>query len=159
MKRRQHLIQKVKRFGNKYYTFPAGSLSLPFPLSPSLPPCFTKSTNLSLPSVTSVCHQFEVVTQVRILGLTISNDLKWNAHITNLIKKVNKRFYLIVQLKRAKVPAHDIITFYCTCIRQVLEYCCQVYHYVYQTTSPMLLNAFKSELCLLFFPTQTTTTA
>ena len=80
--------------------------------------CFTRSDHASL-------H----VTHARILGLTISSDLKWNKHILNTIYKANKRFYFIVQLKRAKVPTSDIFNFYCACIRQVLEYCCQVYHY------------------------------
>jgi hypothetical protein len=70
-------------------------------------------------------NQLEVVTHARILGLTISSDLKWNKHILNTIKKANKRIYF--QQKRAKVPTAN--NFYCACIRQVLEYCCQVYHY------------------------------
>jgi hypothetical protein len=43
-------------------------------------------------------------------------------------RRANKRYYLIVQLKRAKVPTADILNFYCACIRHVWEYCCQVYH-------------------------------
>ena len=91
-------------------------------------------------SVADCGNEREVVTHARILGdqgLTISSGLKWNKHIlitititiTITIKKANKRFYIIVQLKRAKVPTTDILNFYCACIRQVLEYCCQVYHY------------------------------
>ena len=66
---------------------------------------------------------------VKILGVTISSNLKWNDHITECIKKANKRLYFIVLLKRANVPAYDIVTFYCTAIRPVLEYCAQVYHH------------------------------
>ena len=58
-----------------------------------------------------------------------SSDLKWIKHNLNNIKKANKRFCFIVQLKRAKLLTADILNFYCACIRQVLEYCCQVYHY------------------------------
>ena len=50
-------------------------------------------------------------------------------HITECIKKANKRLYFIVLLKRANVPPNDIVTFYCTAVRPVLEYCAQVYHY------------------------------
>ena len=32
-------------------------------------------------------------------------------------------------MKRAKVPVTDIINFYCACIRLVLEYGAQVFHY------------------------------
>ena len=35
----------------------------------------------------------------------------------------------LVLLKRANVPAHDIICFYRTCIRPVLEYCALLYHH------------------------------
>jgi hypothetical protein len=114
--------------------------------------CFTRSDHASLHESVVVCgNQLEVVTHARILGLTISSDLKWNKHILNTIKKANKWFYFIVQLKRAKVPTADILNFYCACIRQVLEYYCQVYttmgyHAIFQTP----LNGCKNVLCLSY---------
>ena len=51
-------------------------------------------------------------------------------HITECIKKTNKRLYFIVLLKRANVPPNDIVAFYCIAIRPVLEDCAQVYHHV-----------------------------
>ena len=39
------------------------------------------------------------------------------------------RLYFLVLLKRADVPARDIISFYNTCIRPVLEYCAPVFHH------------------------------
>ena len=35
-----------------------------------------------------------------ILGITLSADLKWNSHVENIIKKANKRLYLIRMEKR-----------------------------------------------------------
>ena len=35
----------------------------------------------------------------------------------------------ILSLKCTKVPEQDIITFYVTCVRPVLEYSCQVFHF------------------------------
>ena len=49
-----------------------------------------------------------------ILRLTITDYLKWTRHVTEIIKKANKRIYFVVQLKRAKVPPKEIITFYCS---------------------------------------------
>ena len=37
--------------------------------------------------------------------------------------------YFLTLLKRANVPAHDIICFYRTCIRPVLEFCAPLYHH------------------------------
>lgn len=70
-----------------------------------------------------------MVHTAKILGLTVSNNLLWNNHVNNVIKKANKRLFFLVQLKRAKVPVTDIINFYCACIRPVLEYGAQVFHY------------------------------
>lgn len=64
----------------------------------------------------------EVVKSAKLLGFTISNDLTWNKHVDNVIKKVNKRIYSLIQLKRAKVPPKDLSLFYVTCVRSVMDY-------------------------------------
>ena len=71
----------------------------------------------------------ETVESARILGVTISCNLKWNNHVNDVIKRANKPLYFLVLLKRARVPADDIINFYCTTIRPVLEYCAQIFHH------------------------------
>ena len=45
-------------------------------------------------AVSSNNKPIEVVTSVKLLGLTISNDLKWNTHIEEVIKKGAVRLYL-----------------------------------------------------------------
>ena len=70
-----------------------------------------------------------VVQNAKIIGLTISSNLKWTNHINEVIKKANKRLYFIILLKRAKVSPKDIVNFYCTVIRPILEYCAPVFHY------------------------------
>ena len=64
-----------------------------------------------------------------ILGVTISNDLRWNNHVNESIKKANKRLYFLILLKRAGVGDRDIIQFYCIVIRPVLEYGTPVFHH------------------------------
>ena len=56
--------------------------------------------------------------------------LQWNCHVLDVIQKVNKRISFLILLKSGNVPAHDIICFYLTCIRPVLEYCAPLYHHV-----------------------------
>ena len=74
-------------------------------------------------------NELPVTDCAKILGVMISSDLKWNNHIVDCIKKANKRLYFIVLLKRARVPLNDIVNFYCTTIRPVLEYCAPVFHH------------------------------
>ena len=70
-------------------------------------------------------NELPVTDCAKILGVTISSDLKWKNHIVDCIKKANKRLYFIVLLKRARVP----LNFYGTTIRPVLEYCAPVFHH------------------------------
>jgi hypothetical protein len=50
------------------------------------------------------------VNNAKILGITISSDLKWKVHVEKIVSKATKRLYLTTQLKRAKVPIEDIDT-------------------------------------------------
>ena len=81
-------------------------------------------------AVTVNSQELERVDSVKLLGVTITNTLQWNCHVLDVIQKANKRIYFLILLKRANVPAHDIICFYLTCIRPVLEYCapCTITH-------------------------------
>ena len=63
-----------------------------------------------------------------MLGVTISDDSKWNDHIFNVTSKAVRRLYLLRQLKRPGICASDLVLFYCGTIRSVLEYPCQVFH-------------------------------
>ena len=73
-------------------------------------------------------REIEVVCSAKVLGLKISSDLKWNAHIEDLCKKVASRLYFLRQLKRAQLPTKDLFLFYISCIRPIAEYACQVFH-------------------------------
>ena len=71
---------------------------------------------------------FERVNSAKVLGVTISDDFKWNDYIFNITSKAAKRLYFLRQLKRAGICASDLVLFYCSTIRSVLEYACQVFH-------------------------------
>ena len=66
----------------------------------------------------------DLVKSVKVLGVIIQDNLKWNQHVDATVKKVAKR----LQLKRAHVPAKDLVSFYIACIQSVLLYACQVFH-------------------------------
>lgn len=72
--------------------------------------------------------QIEVVSSAKLLGVVVSDNLRWNAHVESICKKAATRLYFLKQLKRAKVPPKDMLLFYTTCIRPVLEYACPVFH-------------------------------
>ena len=52
----------------------------------------------------------ERVDHVKLLGITLSNDLTWKRHVDNIVKNAGKRIYMLYQLKRAGVNQADLIT-------------------------------------------------
>ena len=70
----------------------------------------------------------DLVTSVKILGLNISSDLKWNCQIDFIIKKAKMRLYGLSQLKRSGLCSHELVQFFRTCIRPITEYACPVFH-------------------------------
>ena len=66
--------------------------------------------------------QIEVVSSAKLLGVVVSDNLRWNAHVESICKKAATCLSFLKQLKRAKVPPKDMLLFYTTCIRPVLEH-------------------------------------
>ena len=112
---------------------------------------FTKPEK-EFPRLKIISGQIETVNHARILGLTISKDLKWNQHITNIVKKANKRIYFIIQLKRAHVPEADIIKFYTTCVRPVMEFSCQVFHFALPSYLSNALERVQKRVLSITYP-------
>ena len=71
----------------------------------------------------------EVVKSAKLLGLIFKDDLKWNDHVAYIVKKSAKRLYMLRLLKRARCETKTLISVYFSCVRPILEYCAQVWHY------------------------------
>jgi hypothetical protein len=74
-------------------------------------------------------NNIERVLTFKLLGVHIDSDLRWNTHIDALAKRVNSRLYTLKQLKRSGLPEQDLLIFYTTVIRPVLEYANVVWHH------------------------------
>ena len=81
-------------------------------------------------------QRLDIVMSHKILGLTIQNDLKWGLHIDEIVGKVSKRLHIIRALRRAGVPAQELVHIYISLIRSILEYCWPVWH----TSLPQYLS-------------------
>ena len=62
-------------------------------------------------------NEIEVVNSAKLLDITISDSLTWNAHVNEAVKKASKKLYFLVQLKRA-----DLVLFYRSCTRSTVDY-------------------------------------
>ena len=81
----------------------------------------------------------ERVDHVKLLGITLSNDLTWKRHVDNIVKKAGKIIYMLYQLKRAGVNQADLVKIYISVVRPLkifVEYACPVWH----TNLPIYLS-------------------
>ena len=75
-----------------------------------------------------------------------------NDHVDNLIKKGAREIYFLVQLKRARVPAEDLVAYYCACIRSSLDYACPVFHYSLPQYLQSELESVQKRALACIFP-------
>ena len=64
----------------------------------------------------------QCVTAYKLLGIIVSNDLKYNEHIYYRSKKASKRLYSLRVLKKVRVNKEGIVKVYLTTIRPIQEY-------------------------------------
>ena len=67
---------------------------------------------------------------VKILGVKISKDLKWDVHISDIIKRASGRLFMLTTLRRLGLPAEDLKTIYIGFIRPrpLVEYAFPAWH-------------------------------
>jgi hypothetical protein len=70
----------------------------------------------------------ERVHTYKLLGITLNDKLKWENHINSICSKASSRLYFLKLLKRSRVSMADLLYYYSTIVRPVLEYACQVWH-------------------------------
>jgi hypothetical protein len=72
--------------------------------------------------------EIQSVSSFKLLGVHIDFNLKWNTHIDAICSKANSRVYFIKYLKRCAVQVDDLLYYYYSYVRPVLEYACPTWH-------------------------------
>ena len=72
-------------------------------------------------------NSIERVNTTKLLGVIISDDLKWSANTDYLNKKAGRRIHYLRCLKRAGLKTDELVRIYLALIRSVCEYACPVW--------------------------------
>ena len=96
-------------------------------LSQSLSVAIAITESLSTVIWKLLYKEVERVRTYKLLGVIISDDLKWSKHVEFVIAKAAKRLFALRLLKRAGVMPKDILKVYLSNVRSVLEYAAQVW--------------------------------
>ena len=73
-------------------------------------------------------ENLEIVKEAKILGTTITDDLKWDTNTKNIVKKANARMQLLSKLAKFKPSMEDLKVIYILFIRSLLEQSCVVWN-------------------------------
>ena len=78
----------------------------------------------SLDLMPNICldeQELELVEEIKLLGLTIRSDMKWVSNTENMVKKGNKRLWLLRRLKNLGANNEQLVDVYTKQIRCILE--------------------------------------
>ena len=74
----------------------------------------------SYPPIVIDNQTVNIVKHAKILGVIVSNDLKWILHVNAICKKASKRLYALRLLRRNALPDTVLVKVYSTCVRPIL---------------------------------------
>ena len=111
---------------------------------------FMTNSVTSLRPICVVYKEVERVGTYKLLGVIISDDLKWNARVEYAIAKAAKRLFALRLLKRAGVTPKDILKVYLCNVRSVLEYAAQVWQDIPAYLSDAIESIQRRALRIIF---------
>ena len=69
-----------------------------------------------------------VVSEAKILGIIVSDNLRWSAHVEYMTSRARKKIWTLRRLKILNLDTHLLRDFYCKEIRSLLEFGVAVRH-------------------------------
>ena len=86
----------------------------------------------------------------KLLGVCISNDLKWTHHIEYIIKKANKRLYSLRVLNQCGTPSVSLAKVFVTIVRPVLKYVVPVWQNIPEFLASQIESIQKRAMRIIF---------
>jgi len=86
------------------------------------------NANNQLPQLILNGTRVERVSSFKLLGVHVASNLKWTQHVDALSSEVSTQLHFLKQLKRSGASINDLLCFYTSVVRPVLEYACPVWH-------------------------------
>ena len=88
----------------------------------------TKKSRDFTPKIAIKGKEIEVVEELKLLGVKITNDLKWNNNTEYITARAYKKLWMIRRLKLNGASNMELRDIYCKHVRSVLEYEAVVWH-------------------------------
>ena len=73
-------------------------------------------------------QELEVVEEMRVLGITITSDMKWATNTHNMVTRANKKLWVLRRLKNSGAKQDDLVDIYSKQVRCLLEFAVPAWH-------------------------------
>ena len=73
-------------------------------------------------------ENIEVVPKTKLLGVILTNDLKWDENTLSLVQRANGRMELLRKVAKFTTSIDDKKEIYISYIRSIFEQSCEVWH-------------------------------
>ena len=85
---------------------------------------FNFRTSLDFPPELTIggSEHLEVVRHTKLLGIVVSDDLKWNQHVEYMCKRANSKIWLLRRMKIMGIEPEVVADYYLKEIRSILEF-------------------------------------
>ena len=116
---------------------------------------FSKSPR-EFPFISMNNCDISVVSQAKLLGVIICDDLSWEANTVAICSKASQRLHYLVNLKRAGLDRNSLVKIYCSFIRPILEYCSCVWHFALTKRDTTSIERIQKRALRFIFDFDTT---
>jgi hypothetical protein len=114
--------------------------------------CFQMNVNFSRNPVSYLPlfiegHKLLTTHEMKVLGVTIQDDLKWDKNVDNILKRSNSKIHMLQVLKRCGLPYPDLVTIYMytSFISPITEYVVPVWNAALTKCQSYLLERIQRE--------------
>ena len=74
-------------------------------------------------------NQLEVIYQLKLVGVVITSDMTWQAHVDYTVTRVNSKLWQLARFRRLGAPRKKLIQFYVLKIRSILMFAAVCFHH------------------------------
>ena len=72
--------------------------------------------------------KLEVVYKIKLVGLVVTSDIRWNEHVNYAIQQVNRTLWQLTRFKQLGADRDKLVLFYILKIRSILMFGAVCYH-------------------------------
>ena len=92
-------------------------------------------------------QEIEVVEEMRVLGITITSDMKWATNTNIMVTRANKKLWVLRRLKDSGAKEDDLVDIYCKQVRSLLELAVPAWHGGINKDDQMDIERIQKSAC------------